>query len=80
MLRMMLQGVVTHIEFVTGIKMESRDQHGNCTESSDQGMLRRGDQACSCRRLRLSKTHLVRLSARISSDQRPFLNAIKRSK
>ena len=57
MLRMILQGVVTHIEFVTGIKMESRDQHGNCTESSGQGMLQRGDQA-ACRRVRLSKTNI----------------------
>ena len=57
MLRMILQGVVTHIEFVTGIKMESRDQHGNCTESSNQGMLQRGDQA-ACRRVRLSKTNI----------------------
>ena len=53
MLCMILQGVVTHIEFVTGVKMESRDQYGNCTESSDQGMLQRGDQA-ACRRVRLT--------------------------
>ena len=43
-----------------------------CTKSSDQGLLQRGDQA-ACKRVRLSRT-------RISSDQGPFLSAIKQSR
>ena len=46
-----------------------------CIKSSDQGVLQRGDQA-ACKRVRPSKTNIVRLSAGISSDQGPFLGAI----
>ena len=84
----LLQGVATLIvpvePFVTGIKMKSRDQHAFALnhaikESRNQGMFQIGDQAAH-RRIRVSKTYIHKVFARISSDQGPFLSAIKQSK
>ena len=56
--------------------MKSRDQHIICTKLINQGTFQKDDQAAH-RRVRLSKTY--RCLARISSDQGPFLSAIKQS-
>ena len=50
-----------------------------CTKSSNQGMFQIGDQAAH-RRVRVSKTYIHKVFARILSDQGPFLSAIKQSK
>ena len=56
--------------------MKSRDRRANFTKSSDQGLVQRGDQA-ACIRVSLSRTSIYKAFARISSDQGPFLSAIK---